>query len=100
MSLCTHNPDRSLYNYFSTSVQCFRRMGPQFFCQHDLPSKLAESRYPPQGIQREIVIGYFGAGGSLVETRFFLTNFFFFFKFKSDIDSECLLRSNLSKRMN
>jgi len=31
MSLCTHNPDRSTYNYFSIFVQFFSRNGPSFF---------------------------------------------------------------------
>jgi len=31
LSLCTHNPDRSLYNYFSISVQFFSSNGPSFF---------------------------------------------------------------------
>ena len=46
LSLCTHNSDHSLDNYFSISVQFFSPNGPSFFCHHDSPSNLAESRYP------------------------------------------------------
>jgi len=31
LSLCTHNPAHSLYNYFSISEQFFPRMAPRFF---------------------------------------------------------------------
>jgi len=43
MSLCTHNSDHSLYNYFSISVQFFPRMAPHFLKKNDSPSNLAES---------------------------------------------------------
>jgi len=32
----------------------FPRMAPQFFCHHDSPSNLAESRYPPRKSKRDI----------------------------------------------
>ena len=47
LSLCTHNPDRSSYNYFMIFVIFFARMAPHFFHFHDSPSNLAKSRYPP-----------------------------------------------------
>ena len=31
LSLCTHNPDHLLYNYFSISVQVFSPKGPSIF---------------------------------------------------------------------
>jgi len=54
LSLCTHNPDRSLYNCFSISVQFFPRMAPHFFDHHDSPSNLAKSRYPRGGVNVNI----------------------------------------------
>ena len=42
------HPHRSLTGYFSISVQFFSQVAPHSFGQHDSPSHLAESRYPPR----------------------------------------------------
>ena len=47
MSLCTHNSDYLLYNYFSILMQFFSPNGPSFFGHHHSPSNLTESRYHP-----------------------------------------------------
>ena len=46
LSLCTHNPTNSMYNYFSVSEQLD---GPSIFLVNDSPSNLAESRHPLRG---------------------------------------------------
>ena len=46
LSLCTHNPTHSVYNYFSISEQFFSPDGPSIFLVHDSPSNLAKSQYP------------------------------------------------------
>ena len=55
------HPHRPLCGYFSISVPFFPRVASRFFCQHDSPSNLAESRYPfhnhcSKGAAKNIVV--------------------------------------------